>query len=171
MTADIRSAVTRALTDVGADFSVMECDPDLADTAQFCEHYGIPPDQSANAIVLASKRPSGVHAMFLVLATTRLDVNRMGRQLMDVKKVSFASSEVTSAVTGMVAGGVTPFGRPHDLPLFVDAAVMKPEWVIVGGGSRDMKVKVNPEVFTRLEGTSIIDGLATSGPDAAQTVP
>lgn len=139
----------------------MECDPELADTALFCEHYGIPLNQSANAIVLVSKRPSGVHAMFLVLATTRLDVNRMGRQLMDVRKVSFASSDVTSAVTGMVVGGVTPFGRPRDLPLFVDAAVMAQEWVVVGGGSRDMKIKVDPEVFTRLDGTRIVQGLAT----------
>lgn len=161
MTAEIRSAVTRALADVGAEFSVMDCDPELADTAQFCEHYGIPPNRSANAIVLASKRPSGVHAMFLVLATTRLDVNGLGRRLMDVKKVSFASSDVTSEVTGMVVGGVTPFGRPQDLALFVDAAVMTPEWVIVGGGSRDMKIKVNPEVFTRLANTTVIDGLAT----------
>lgn len=161
MTAEIRLAVTRALADAGAEFSVMECDPELADTAQFCEHYGIPPNRSANAIVLASKRPSGVHAMFLVLATTRLDVNGLGRRLMDVKKVSFASSDVTSEVTGMVVGGVTPFGRPQDLALFVDAAVMTPEWVIVGGGSRDMKIKVNPEVFTRLASTTVIDGLAT----------
>ena len=139
----------------------MECDPELADTTLFCEHYGIPLNQSANAIVLVSKRPSGVHAMFLVLATTRLDVNRMGRQLMDVRKVSFASSDVTSAVTGMVVGGVTPFGRPRDLPLFVDAAVMEQEWVVVGGGSRDMKIKVDPEVFTRLDGTRIVQGLAT----------
>jgi prolyl-tRNA editing enzyme YbaK/EbsC (Cys-tRNA(Pro) deacylase) len=159
--ADIRAAVIRALADAEADFSVMDCDPELADTAQFCEHYGIPPNQSANAIVLASKRPSGVHAMFLVLATTRLDVNGLGRQLMGVKKVSFASSDVTSTVTGMVVGGVTPFGRPHDLALYVDGAVMKPKWVIVGGGSRDMKIKVNPEVFARLKGTSIIRGLAT----------
>jgi len=161
LTANIRSAVTRALTEAEAEFSIMDCDPDLADTAQFCEHYGIPPNQSANAIVLASKRPSGVHAMFLVLATTRLDVNGLGRQLMDVKKVSFASADVTSSVTGMVVGGVTPFGRPRDLPLFVDGAVMSPEWVIIGGGSRDMKIKVNPEVFARLEDASIINGLAT----------
>lgn len=160
MSTDIRSAVTRALMEANARFSRMECDPALADTAQFCEHYGIPLNQSANAIVLAAKRPSGIHAMFLVLATTRLDANRMGRQLMEVKKVSFASADVTAAVTGMVLGGVTPFGRPLGLPLFVDAAVLEPEWVIVGGGSRDMKIKVNPEVFERLEGTQVIEGLA-----------
>ena len=161
MTAELRSAVTEALADANADFSVMECDPEVADTATFCEHYGVPLNQSANAIVLASKRPAGVHAMFLILATTRLDVNRMARQLMDVKKVSFASSEVTSEVTGMVVGGVTPFSRPADLPLFVDAAVLEHEWVIVGGGSRDMKIKLDPGVFTRLSGTTVVEGLAT----------
>jgi len=166
LNADIRSVVTRALADVEAEFSVLDCDPDFADTAQFCERYGIPPNQSVNAIVLASKRPPGVHGMFLVLSTTRLDVNARGRQLMNVRKVSFATSDATSALTGMAAGGVTPFGRPDDLPLFVDSAVMTPEWGIVGGGSRDMKIKVNPEVFARLEGASIIDGLAAAPPDS-----
>lgn len=161
MTEDIRSAVMGALEKAGADYSTMDCDPELADTAQFCEHYGIPLDRSANAIVLASRRPPGVHAMFLVLATTRLDANGIGRQLMDVRKVSFASSDVTAAVTGMVLGGVTPFGRPDDLPLFVDVAVLEPEWVIVGGGSRDLKIKVNPEVFGRLDGTRVVEDLAT----------
>jgi prolyl-tRNA editing enzyme YbaK/EbsC (Cys-tRNA(Pro) deacylase) len=161
VTPDINAAVVQALNEVGASYSTMDCDPALADTAQFCENYGIPLDRSANAIVLASKRPAGIHAMFLVLATTRLDANGHGRQLMDSRKISFASADVTSAVTGMEIGGVTPFGRPHDLPLFVDAAVLETEWVIVGGGSRDMKVKVDPEVFERLHNTEVIEGLAS----------
>ncbi len=161
MTEDLRIRVTDALDALDASYESMECDPDLADTAVFCDHYGIPPEQSANAIVLASKRPQGVHAMFLVLATTRLDVNRTGRDLMDVRKVSFASPEVSAEATGMVMGGVTPFGRPEDLPLFVDAAVTDHPWVVVGGGSRDMKVKVDPEVFRRMPNTQVVQDLAT----------
>ncbi|MGI9665530.1 MAG: YbaK/EbsC family protein [Acidimicrobiia bacterium] len=160
MTADLRQLVTASLDALDADYSTMECDPDLADTAAFCAAYDIPPEQSANAIVLASKRPQGVHAMFLVLATTRLDVNRKGRDAMEVKKVSFAPPELTAELTGMVMGGVTPFGRPDDMPLFVDGAVMDHPWVIVGGGTRDMKVKVDPEVFSRMPSTTVIDGLA-----------
>ena len=157
----VAASVAAALEELDADYSTMDCDPDLADTAVFCEHYGIPPEQSANAIVLASRRPEGVHAMFLVLATTRLDVNRTGRDLMGVKKVSFAPPDLTAEITGMVMGGVTPFGRPDDLPLFVDAAVLDHPWVVVGGGSRDMKVKVDPEVFARMPATTVVDGLAT----------
>ena len=57
-------------------------------------------------------------------------------------------------------GGVTPFGRPAELPLFVDAAVMDHPWVVVGGGTRDMKVKVDPSVFHDLDNTTVVDGLA-----------
>ena len=164
MTAELRASVVSALEALDADFETMDCDPDLADTAAFCEAYGIPPEQSANAIVLASRRPSGVHAMFLVLATTRLDVNRQGRDLMGVKKVSFAPPDVTADLTGMVVGGVTPFGRPDRMPLFVDGAVLDHAWVVVGGGSRDMKVKLDPEVFRRMEDTTVVDGLAAEIP-------
>lgn len=158
----LRQSVTAALDALDASYEAMECDPDLADTALFCEAYDIPPDQSANAIMLASRRPAGVHAVFLVLATTRLDVNRTARSLMDVKKVSFAPPDVTAEVTGMVMGGVTPFGLPPGVRVFVDAAVMEHPWVVVGGGSRDMKVKVNPEVFSRMDDVMVVTDLAAS---------
>ena len=158
----LRQSVTDALEALEASYETMECDPDLADTARFCEAYDIPPDRSANAIMLASRRPAGVHAVFLVLATTRLDVNRTARDLMEVKKVSFAPPDVTAEVTGMVMGGVTPFGLPPGIPIFVDGAVMGQPWVVVGGGSRDMKVKVDPEVFSRMDTVAVVDGLAAS---------
>jgi prolyl-tRNA editing enzyme YbaK/EbsC (Cys-tRNA(Pro) deacylase) len=160
MTADLKRSVIDALIALSANFETMDCDPDLADTALFCEHYDIPLDQSANAIMLASKRPQGVNAVCLVLATHRLDVNGAARREMDVKKVSFASPEVTADATGMVMGGVTPFGLPDGIQVLVDGDVMEERWVIVGGGSRDMKIKVDPEVFTRMPNVRVIDGLA-----------
>jgi prolyl-tRNA editing enzyme YbaK/EbsC (Cys-tRNA(Pro) deacylase) len=160
VTSDLEQTVVDSLKELNAAYDTMECDPDLADTAQFCEHYGIPPEQSANAIMLASKRPVGVNVVCLVLATHRLDVNGVGRREMDVKKVSFAPPELTAELTGMVMGGVTPFGLPDGMPVFVDAAVMEHPWVIVGGGSRGMKVKVDPEVFARMPNVRVIDELA-----------
>lgn len=152
-----------------ANFDTMECDPDLADTAEFCEHYGIPLEQSANAIMLASKRPAGVNVVCMVLATHRLDVNGVGRSEMNVKKVSFAPPELTAELTGMVMGGVTPFGLPDDISVFVDSAVMDHPWVIVGGGSRSMKIKVDPEVFARMPGVRVIDSLANPAADTSAT--
>jgi prolyl-tRNA editing enzyme YbaK/EbsC (Cys-tRNA(Pro) deacylase) len=162
MTDDLKRSVIEALVALSANFETMDCDPDLADTALFCEHYNIPLDQSANAIMLASKRPHGVNAVCLVLATHRLDVNGTARREMDVKKVSFASPEVTADATGMVMGGVTPFALPtdRDIAVLVDAAILDRPWVIVGGGSRDMKIKVDPEVFSRMPNVRVVEDLA-----------
>ncbi|HEX9642699.1 MAG TPA: YbaK/EbsC family protein [Acidimicrobiia bacterium] len=156
-------AAVRAALD-GVAHKLIACDPALADTAAFCAHYGYPEDQSANTIVVASRKPPGHNAACVVLATTRLDVNGMVRRRLDARKVSFAPPELTVQLTGMAMGGVTAFALPRELPLWIDAAVMERPWVIVGGGSRSLKVKVAPDVLARLPNAEVVAGLAT-GPD------
>ena len=41
---------------IGLEYEILECDPDLADTALFCEHYNIPLSVSANVIVAAGNQ-------------------------------------------------------------------------------------------------------------------
>lgn len=142
-------------------YEVVEIDPAFADTAQFCEEYGYSLDESANAIVIASKRPAGVNCVCLGLATTRLDVNHEVKRLLQVSKLSFASAEVTIELTGMEIGGVTPFGMATELPVYVDSAVMELDRAIVGGGTRAMKIVLDPEVFRRMGHVEVIDGLAS----------
>ncbi len=138
----------------------MPCDPDLADTAAFCEHYGVDPAESANAILVDSRKPAGVRALCLVLATQRLDVNGVVRRHLGVRKISFASADTTREVTGMEIGGVTPFGIPSDLAVLIPPEVMALDSCIVGGGSRAMKVRVAPEVFARMPNAEVVEGLA-----------
>lgn len=160
--ADIEQTVRTAVSELGVPYEIIDCDPRLADTTEFCAHYGYPEEQSANTIVVASKRPPGRHAACVVLATTRLDVNRTARSLLDVRKLSFAPPEVTEQVTGMKVGGVTPFALPRDLPLYVDAAVMAHPWIILGGGSRSIKLKIDPAALIEIGG-EVVEGLATRG--------
>src|SRR5207249_1347964 len=54
--ADIDARVRASLEALGVPYEVMQIDPDFADTAQFCEKYGIPLANSANSIVVASKK-------------------------------------------------------------------------------------------------------------------
>lgn len=140
----------------------MACDPDLADTAAFCEAYGIPLERSANTIVVSSRRPEGRHVACVVLATDRLDVNGEVRKRLDVKKASFAPAEETVGLTGMMIGGVTPFGLPGELPIWVDARVMALDWVILGAGSRSAKVRIAPDLLKALGNVTVVDGLAKS---------
>ncbi|HSL27116.1 MAG TPA: YbaK/EbsC family protein [Acidimicrobiia bacterium] len=155
--------VVVALDTIGLPYELMACDPELADTAAFCAAYGVPPERSANTIVVSSKRPEGRRAVCVVLATNRLDVNGEVRRRLGVKKASFASPEETVAITGMMIGGVTPFGLPPDIPVWVDSRVMTPDWVILGAGTRRAKVKVAPVVLAALPAVEVVDGLGLGG--------
>lgn len=156
----MEQAVRDALAGLGVDYEWMPCDPDFADTAAFCARYGVSPDISANTIVVASRRGPQSYCACVVLATTRLDVNGTVRRLMGVPKASFAGAEETVAVTGMMIGGVTPFGLPAELPLYVDATVVQREQVVTGAGSRSAKVRLSPDALRRLPNASVVEGLA-----------
>jgi prolyl-tRNA editing enzyme YbaK/EbsC (Cys-tRNA(Pro) deacylase) len=136
------------------------CDPSLADTAAFCEKYGFSPSESANAILVAGKADPKTYACCIVLATTRLDVNKAVVKQMGVKKASFASAEDTQALTGMMIGGVTPFGLSADIPIYIDAAVMGQSEVVMGGGNRSSKVVLDPRELTKLPNVTVVEDLA-----------
>ncbi len=143
----------------GIEYEIIPCDPELADTAAFCEHYGYAPEDSANTIVVVGKADPPVFAACVVLATTRLDVNKAVRKRLGTRKASFASAEQTQEMTGMAIGGVTPVGLPDGLPLWVDARVMERERIILGGGSRDRKVHAPPSILIAL-GAEAMEDLA-----------
>lgn len=158
--AAIEARVREHLAALGVAHEVLEIDPDLADTAAFCEHYGYALEDSANCIVVASRNEPVVFAAAVVLAHTRLDVNKRMRKLLGVRKLSFASAAQTRELTGMMIGGVTPFALPDDLPVYVDERVRSRPSVIVGGGSRRLKIDVSPEVFTAMPNASFVADLA-----------
>jgi prolyl-tRNA editing enzyme YbaK/EbsC (Cys-tRNA(Pro) deacylase) len=167
-----RSATLRIVTDTDRDtleqwlagratpYELFPCDPALADTAAFCAAYGFALEDSANTIVVVGKATPPRYAACVVLATHRLDVNRVVRGRLGTRKASFASPDETRALTGMEIGGVTAFGLPDDLPLWIDAAVMGRERIVLGGGSRRWKVLAPPRILLSIPGAAVVEGLA-----------
>ncbi|HYK41288.1 MAG TPA: YbaK/EbsC family protein [Thermoanaerobaculia bacterium] len=153
--------VRDALGELQIPFEAMPCDPDFADTAAFCEKYGIPAGESANTILVASRQEPRRWAACLVLSNCRLDVNHAVSRLLGVKRLSFASADETREKTGMMIGGVSLVGLPPDVPVFVDARVLEAPRVVVGGGSRSWKVRLDPKDLSRIPGARVIEGLAT----------
>jgi prolyl-tRNA editing enzyme YbaK/EbsC (Cys-tRNA(Pro) deacylase) len=164
----IEARVHERLRILGVEHEIIECDPDFADTAAFCAKYGVPPEQSANTIVVAARKDPGVACACLVLATCRLDVNHAVCDLLGVRKASFASADQTREITGMMIGGVTPFGLPEGLPIYVDALVMRQPAVVIGGGSRSLKIRLAPSALLRIPGTEVVEGLAHPGGQTLQ---
>ena len=161
----VEALVRRVVAGTGVEHEIVPCAEDLADTAAFCAAYGYSPDDSANTILVVGKSDPPRYAACVLLASTRLDVNRTVRARLGTKKASFAAADETRAVTGMVIGGVTPFGLPVGLPIWVDAQVMRRGRIVLGGGSRACKVVGPPALLGALPGLEVVEGLANAAPE------
>ncbi len=140
---------------------VAEIDPDLADTAAFCEAYGSPLAGSANCVVVAGRRGETTsYAACLVLATTRADVNGLVRKRLNARKASFAPMDDAVSITGMEFGGITPVGLPDGWPLLIDPLVVAADAVVIGSGIRGSKLALPGELTAHLTGAEVLEGLA-----------
>ena len=154
-----RSRLEASLVGHG-EYELFACDPALADTAAFCAAYGFELEDAANTSVVVGKSDPPRYAACIVLATHRLDVNRTIRDQLGTRRASFASAEETRALTGQEIGGVTAFGLPDGLPIWVDAAVLQRPRIVLGGGSRRWKVLAPPSILITLPGVVVVEGLA-----------
>src|SRR6201996_1819252 len=159
----LAKATAAALADWpgGAETEVAPIDPELADTAAFCEHYGVELEESANCVVVAGKR-GGVtsYAACLVTAVTRADVNGVVRRRMDARKATFAPLDDVVAATGVGYGGVSPGGLPDGWPIFIDSRVTGQPHVVIGSGIRGSKLWLPGAALATLPGAEVIEGLA-----------
>lgn len=136
---------------------VAAIDPELADTAAFCERYDVAAQASANCVVVEGRRGETVtRAAVMVLATDRADVNRAVRKELGVRKISFAEQAVAEELTGMTQGGITPVGLPADWPVLVDEAVVAAGPVVIGGGVRSAKILLDGAALAALPGARVL---------------
>ncbi|NVI86551.1 YbaK/EbsC family protein [Actinomadura sp. BRA 177] len=136
---------------------VAEIDPELADTAAFCERYDVPLDASANCVVVAAKRGGEVsYAACMILATGRADVNGIVRKHLGTRKVSFAPMADATSLTSMEYGGITPVGLPEDWPILVDEAVAAVPHAVIGSGLRRSKLLLPGKALATLSGAQVL---------------
>jgi len=149
--------VQTALDANGMTYEVVPCDPLLADTAEFCAHYNIPPENACNTIVVVVKTEPRRYVACLVNATSKLDVNKKLAAIIGTKKLSFAASEETAELTGQMIGGVTLLALPADWPVYIDERLLSLDYAILGGGNRSSKIKLAPEELRKIPNASVAD--------------
>lgn len=130
---------------------VSEIDPNLSDTAAFCEKYEVKPELCANCVVIEAKRAERTwYFACVVLANTRADVNGIVRRHIDARKVSFAPMDKAVEITGMEYGAINPIGLPDDWTILVDNAVVNTPNVIIGSGIRKSKLLVTGKLLSTI---------------------
>ncbi|GAA3526809.1 YbaK/EbsC family protein [Aeromicrobium panaciterrae] len=150
----------RALPGVAEHAHTVAIDPALADTASLAAEHDIPPEVSANCVVVLGKRSGEQRAAAcVVLANSRADVNGLVRRTIDVRKISFAPQDWAVSETGMEYGGITPVGVPAGWPILVDSAVIEQPWVLLGSGMRRSKLALPGASLADLSGALVLEGL------------
>jgi len=149
--------VRDAVQSLGSDGAIIACEPQWADTAEFCAHYGVPAEITCNTIIVVVKSNPKRYVACLVRADSKLDVNHKVAAEVDFKRLSFASQEETAELSEMMIGGVTLIGLPHDMPILIDARVMEHPEVIVGGGNRSSKIRLDPKELLKLPNARVAD--------------
>jgi prolyl-tRNA editing enzyme YbaK/EbsC (Cys-tRNA(Pro) deacylase) len=149
--------IKAALDANGMTYEVLACDPLLADTAQFCEHYGIPPENACNTIIVVVKTEPRRYVACLVNATSKLDVNKKLAAIIGTKKLSFAASEETAELTNQMIGGVTLLALPAEWPVYIDEKIMSLDYAILGGGNRSSKIRIAPVELRKIPNAVVMD--------------
>jgi prolyl-tRNA editing enzyme YbaK/EbsC (Cys-tRNA(Pro) deacylase) len=149
---------------VAEQVAVAEIDPDHADTATLNDVHGLPPEASANCVVVAGRRGEIERiAACVVTATTFADVNTRVRKLLDARKASFLSVDRATAETGMEYGGITPVGLPAGWRVLVDARFAEPgRLALMGSGVRRSKLLMPGELLCAMPGVEVIEGLGVA---------
>jgi prolyl-tRNA editing enzyme YbaK/EbsC (Cys-tRNA(Pro) deacylase) len=146
---------------------VAEIDPEVADTAAFCERYGIGMADGANCVVIEAKRGDSVrYAVCMILATDRIDVNGAVRKHLEAKKASFAPMDTATAATRMEYGGITPVGVPAEWTLLIDETVAASGPLIIGSGLRRSKLLVSGAYLAGLPDAQVLPIAKAPAPEA-----
>ena len=140
-------------------YQVVECKEEYADTYLFCEKYDYPIEFCANTILLSSKKPPNYHVACVLQGDKKLDVNNKVRKFMNSSKVSFASHEETVALTNMKSGGVTIFGLPNSIDIYVDSEVMNQPYLIFGSGNRNSKIIIEPNYLSQIPNIKLVENI------------
>ncbi|SPF67923.1 Aminoacyl-tRNA editing domain [Propionibacterium ruminifibrarum] len=152
----------RRLIHLLPEAQVFAIDPALSDTEALCRAYGEDESTCANCVIVRGRRGEDVRtAACLALATTRVDVNRLVRRRLDVRKCSFAPMDDAVAESGMEYGAITPVGLPAAWPIWIDSAVAAADQVCIGAGTRAAKLIVPGRSLLALPGAELVEHLAS----------
>jgi prolyl-tRNA editing enzyme YbaK/EbsC (Cys-tRNA(Pro) deacylase) len=146
---------------VAGQVAVTEIDPDHAETATLNELHGLPPEASANCVLVAGKRGDDERvAACVVPASTFADVNRRVRKLLDVRKASFLPMDRAVADSDMEYGGITPVGLPEGYRVLVDSRFAEEGTsALMGSGVRRSKLLMPGPLLCAMPGVEVVEDL------------
>lgn len=157
----VSPGVVRKYKEFPQDIFVAEIDPAFMNGMDFCNKYGVTPDEGANCIIVEAVRGDNKSKVAVVVPVGyRADLNGVVRKQLGAKKVSFANLDEVMQETDMEYGSITPYGLPDTYTILVDSRIMNKESLVIGSGRQSAKIKIPTAIFKDLSHCEIVEGLA-----------
>jgi prolyl-tRNA editing enzyme YbaK/EbsC (Cys-tRNA(Pro) deacylase) len=148
----ITKTTTDLLTQNNCWFETFEHAPVRTSEEAATTRPGYTLHQGAKAMIVRVKKSAmdKFFAMLVLPADCRFD-NEKVRRLFGAKDVRFASEmEVAEITSGVLPGGVPPFGNLFELPVIMEPTILQNEKIVFNAGDRSFSVAMKSEDYQKL---------------------
>ena len=162
MTEFLETKITRLLDVQNVPYRILMHSEPVYTIETAAAQRGVVKEEMVKSILLREKK-TGRYCMACSTGEARL-VSQTVRDLLpgSWKRLSFASAEEITAVTGYVRGAVAPLGLPPEIPVVFDPAILACEKVSISSGDPMAGIELAPKDLAKLAG-ALIGPIAENG--------
>jgi Ala-tRNA(Pro) deacylase len=142
----LEEKIVQRLEDNGIAYEIHEHEP-VYTNPTMAEALGVTEAETVKSLVLSTKEKTLV--VMVMPGNKKVDWKAAAKTV-GTKKVTFAKPDVVSGAVGCEVGCVPPFGHMSDLPVFVDADLLRKTHVYFNPGVHHKSFKVASRDLKRL---------------------
>lgn len=132
----------RFLNQKGIHFDVIEYEHEEKGAQFASEAIGFPPERTIKTLVVDLGGKG--YIMVLMPGDKNINLKRLARSF-SVKKTAMADTTTAERLTGYLVGGISPFGTKKDLPVVMEARLLKFDKVAINAGKRGVMLIMDPK--------------------------
>jgi len=157
---DTKPPASVALDSLGIEHSVFLHEGPISSFEQAASDRNQRPEQIVRSI-LFQIRPEEF-LMVLMAGPAQIDWKTL-RKYVGRSRIRMATEEEVLEVTGYRVGTVSPFGLKNQVPVLIDASVLKEAEISIGSGIRNMAIIMQSADLRKVFSTSAVVSLAENG--------
>jgi Cys-tRNA(Pro)/Cys-tRNA(Cys) deacylase len=141
--------VTRMLEARKVEFSALDVPNQKLSALEVAAILKVPPEMVFKTIV-AKRERTGKSILALVPATGEVDTKALAAALNE-KKVHVTTQTEAEALTGLLAGGISPLALINKgFQVVVDVSAQKLDAMLVSGGQWGLQIRIHPKDLSKL---------------------
>ena len=144
----------RFLKQKGIHFQVVEYIHDVKGAAFAAKSMGFPLERTIKTLVVDLGRKG--NTIILMPGDKSINLKRLA-EAFSVKRAAMADMATAQRLTGYLVGGISPFGTKHDLPVVVEASLLRFKKVAVNAGRRGVMLIMDPKDILMAVNGDVLD--------------